>query len=58
MNYFDYFSFDKLKGPGGDTINSELDSAVFIDMNVFLYVTKTNCFWVQQWSLNAAFLRS
>ena len=40
MNYLQYYSFDKLKGPGGDTINSDLDSAVFIDINVFSYVTK------------------
>ncbi len=54
MNYFDYFSFDKLKGPGGDTINSELDSAVFIDMNVFLYVTKTKLLGATL-AFNAAF---
>jgi len=41
MNLFQYYSFDKLKGPGGDTVTDDLDSAIFIDQNIFVYVTKT-----------------
>jgi hypothetical protein len=40
MNYFEYYSFDTLKGPNGETVNADLNSAVFIDINLFLYVTK------------------
>ena len=40
MNYFQYYSFDKLKSPQGGTVNDDLDAAIFIDINVFMYVTK------------------
>lgn len=40
MNYFQYYSFDKVKDLQGDTINDDLDAAIFIDQNIFVYVTK------------------
>jgi hypothetical protein len=40
VNYFQYYSFDKLKGPQGGTITDNLDFGLFIDQNIFLYVTK------------------
>ena len=40
MNYFQYYSFDKVKDRQGDTITDDLDAGIFIDINVFMYVTK------------------
>lgn len=41
MNYFQYYSFDKLIGPDGGTITDNLGAAIFVDQNIFVYVTKT-----------------
>src|SRR3990172_9161526 len=40
LNLFQYYSFDKLKGPEGGTVTEDLDANVFIDQNIFVYVTK------------------
>lgn len=40
VNLFQYYSFDKLKGPQGGTITDNLDVGLFVDQNIFVYVTK------------------
>ena len=40
LNLFQYYSFDKLKGPQGGTITDNLKVGLFIDQNIFVYVTK------------------
>jgi len=40
LNYFDFFSFDELKGPNGGTLPVNIDAKLFIDMNTFIYMTK------------------
>ena len=41
INMFSYYSFDKLKGPQGGTITDNLKVGLFLDQNIFLYVTKS-----------------
>jgi hypothetical protein len=40
MNYFQYFSFDQLKGPGGSRVPTEGRLAVLLDHNFFKWTSK------------------
>jgi hypothetical protein len=44
MNYFQWYSFDQLKGPGGNRLPVSGNVSVMVDQNVFIGVSKQKIF--------------
>jgi hypothetical protein len=44
MNYFQWYSFDQLKGPGGNRLPASGNLAVMVDHNLFIGVSKQKLF--------------